>query len=100
MSSTASTPGQPKPESVGLPPRTFLYTLDQIAEMVAIPLPTLRQRYVYFDGHSIGALKRSMLLARNISPDDQADWRVAEAELIRWMKFKRFRFHARGWLQS
>lgn len=91
---------QPKPDSVGLPPKVFLYTLDQVAELLAVPLKTLRTRYIYFDGYSLGGTKLSLLIARNISPDDHPDWRVAETELVRWMKYKRFRFHARGWVVS
>lgn len=93
-------PHQPKGESVGLPPRTFLYTLDQIASMLSIEVGVLRQRYVYFDQHTLGPLKAELLLARNISPDRNPDWRVAEVELVRWMRRKRFRFHSRGWLEA
>lgn len=89
----------PRREAVGLPPRTFLYTLDQVGEMLSLSLPVMRQRYVYFEGHSFGHAKRTLLFARNISPDSEADWRIAESELIRWMRFKKFRFHTRGWIE-
>lgn len=93
---------EPRPESVGLPPRVFLYTLDQVAELLAMPLRTLRTKHVYFEGYSLGGVKAFLMIARNIAPpgDEKPDWRIAENELVRWMKFKHFRFHARGWVVS
>lgn len=86
--------------SVGLPPKPFLYSLDQVAMLLDVSLAHLRTNYIYFDGRSIG-LARDRITARNIAPEGQApEWRVAEAELVRWFKRKGFRFYDRGWLQS
>jgi hypothetical protein len=88
-------------EKVGLPPKPFLYTLEQIAEFIAVSPATLRARYVYFDRRSPGAPPRDELLARDISgPDDDPEWRVAEGELIRWLRIKGFRVTQRGWVSQ
>ncbi len=81
-----------------MPPRIFLYTLDQISYMLEIPLKTLKLSYTYFQGISTGPKNRHMILARDISVPGtgQADWRVAETELTRWMKLKGFRFMRGG----
>lgn len=75
---------------VQLPARTFLYTLDQIATMLAVPLPTLR-KMVHYDGRTIGKHDPNMLLARQIGPLGQGDWRVAERELLRWFSRRGYR---------
>lgn len=104
----------PRTESdkVGLPPRAFLYTLDQIAEMLSVSTRHIQTRYVYYDGLNVGVQPKKLLMARNIAPDyrppshaepdghGKAEWRVAEAELIRWLKYMGFRIYDRGWVRS
>lgn len=91
-------PKKPDPRTVGLPIRPILWTLDQIATMVGSKLETLKQHYVHYDGRSVGVRKHKRLLARNIAEaGEKPDWRVAEAELLRWMKACGFRIYERGW---
>lgn len=86
------------PAKVGLPPRPFLYTLDQIAVILNVETTAVEKQYVYYDGRSTGIMSTRLLLARNICPDRTArpDWRVAERELIRWMKVMGFKYYDRG----
>lgn len=86
------------PESVGLPPRPFLYTLDQISTLLNVSVQDVKERYVYFEGRSTGRKSLRLLEARNIEPDSKArpEWRVAERELIRWMKHLGFKYYDRG----
>lgn len=81
-------------KEVELPPRVFLYTLDQIAFILNINLSTLRLSYIYFQGLSTGVKSRHFMVARDVSPPDSSkpEWRVTETELVRWMKLKGFRF--------
>lgn len=73
-------------ERLGLPPRLFLYTLDQIADMLAVS-DLAEAGMVHFEGRSPGVPQERQMIARNISPDDQPpEWRVEEREFIRWMK--------------
>lgn len=82
--------------AVGMPPRVFLYTLDQIGVMLDLN-ETALARHVYFEGRSVGARKRGYMIARNIAPPDaKPEWRIAEREFVRWMKFKGFRYYERG----
>jgi hypothetical protein len=86
---------------VDLPVRDFLYTVDQIAMLFEVPEETVLNSYLFFHGRSVGVRPKGKMIARDISPDDadKPDWRVAERELVRWMKFKGFRYHTRGYVQ-
>ena len=82
---------------MGLPPRLFLFTLDQIAGMLAISVDTLMRSYVYFEGRSTGARKTNLMIAINIAPDEEKpEWRVNDRELVRWARVKGFRYHEWG----
>lgn len=71
----------------GLPPRPFLYTLDQIADLLGVA-PADLNRYLYRQGIDVGIIHRGRLLARNIAPSDGGPptWRVDEVELVRWLR--------------
>lgn len=86
------------PAKVGLPPRPFLYTLDQLSVILNVDEPQLRTQYIYYEGRSTGVRSVRFLLARDINPDPtkNPDWRVAERELIRWMKVMGFKYYDRG----
>lgn len=87
----------PQRDGVGLPPRPFLYTLDQVSVLLNISQSLLTQRYLYFEGRSIGTRKRGLMLANNIAPrDEKPEWRIAERELIRWLKYKGYRYYETG----
>lgn len=98
----ARLPSPPAPGSVGLPPRPFLYTIDQIAQIISVVPSTVSRSYLFYEGRNTGSRPRDRMLARNIAPDSikTPEWRVAEGELVRWMKVKNFRYHERGWLES
>lgn len=81
-------------ESVGLPARPFLYSLEQISGLTAIPEKKLTSIFVHFDGKTLGVHKKSQLMARNLAPPGrQPIWRVAESELIRWLRAHRIRIY-------
>lgn len=85
------------PSQIGLPPRPFLYTIDQIAAILYLKEETVKKSYLYLEGRSIGQRHRYLMVARNIAPPDSPpDWRVVDRELIRWMKFKGYRYYDRG----
>lgn len=84
-------------DKIGLPYRPFLFTLDQISVLLSVEPKALERQYVYFEGRSIGSLSKSQMIARNIAPPDkEPEWRIAERELIRWMRMKGFRYYERG----
>lgn len=69
-----------------LPPRLFLYTLDQIGDMLQVD----PKKLVHFDGRSVGVRPPDKILARNIAPAGTTpEWRVSEDEFIRWMRHTR-----------
>lgn len=88
----------PARDPVGLPPRPFFFSLDQIANMLNMTERNLIvQGYVHLEGRSIGAPLRDQFIARNVAPADQKpEWRVSEREFIRWLKRKGFKYYDRG----
>lgn len=88
------------PKRVGLPPRPFLYTFDQIANLLSISETKLKRDFIYYDGVSIGAHSIKHMLAKDIGDGGKRDWRVAEQELVRWMIYKKIRVYYRGWAIS
>lgn len=84
-------------QRVDLPPRLFLYTLDQVGTLIAVERQQLI-RHVHYDGRSVGAPKPDKLLARNIASDGEPpEWRVAEREFVRWLRHKKFRIYENPW---
>lgn len=82
-------------DKLNLPARPFLYTLDQIATILAIEERTLRRNgYLYFNGRQPGRPLPDELRVINIAQGitDEPNWRVEEKELVRWMKRKGFRY--------
>jgi hypothetical protein len=78
---------------VGIPIRPFMYTLDQVADMLNVPVPKLKRQYCYFEDIHTTAKPTSKMRVRNINPDqgEEKDWRIAESELYRWLKHMGFR---------
>lgn len=77
-----------KPESVGLPVVTFLYTLDQLAAMLGVEQRQLELKYIYYNLRSTGKHLPHMMHAVNIAPPNSkgADWRVNQGEFVRWCR--------------
>ena len=83
-------------EDFGLPARTFLYTLDQIAFMLSLSEQTLKTHYIHYYGRSVGPRPHDRMEAKDIAPNgEKPEWRVAEAEFIRYLKYKGFRIFER-----
>lgn len=78
-------------DKMGLPYRPFLYTLDQISDLLQLPMSKL-SGMIHYDGRTVGIHHPDNLVARNLMPDGQTpEWRVEELELIRFMKMRGFR---------
>jgi hypothetical protein len=77
---------------ITLPVRVFLYTLDQVGTILGIDEDTLITKYLYFRGISTGVQGRRMM-AHNVEIDENARprWRVAEAEVLRYLRDAGFR---------
>lgn len=76
-----------------LPFRPFLYHLDQIQDLLLIndlnPL-------MHWEGRSTGIHHPAKLKAVNLMPDgEKPEWRVEEAELVRWMVSRGFQIFYR-----
>lgn len=83
--------------STGLPARVFLFTLDQIAQMINVGERTLKNDYIHFAERTPGARPKRKMMARNIAPEDVSpDWRVTEEEFKRWMRHMGYRLYEVG----
>ena len=81
-------------EPVQLPPRPFLYTVDQLANLLGMNEVKVRDQLLFYVSNDWGKRPPDLLEARNIAPPHTPpDWRVEEKELKRWMKRKGFRFY-------
>ena len=90
---------KPDRERIGLPPRIILYTVDQLASILAVTEQYLHTKLLYHEGRDTGIRSADYMSARNIAPpNEKPEWRVAERELTRWMKKKGFRFYDRSTL--
>lgn len=85
-------------DQVNLPPRPFLYTLDQLVTLLSYSdINALkRAEILFFMGRQPGRGTPDEIRVHNIAPPDkQPDWRCEEKELIRWMKRKGFSYVGR-----
>lgn len=81
---------------MGLPTKAFLYTVDQIAYMLGATEATIKSTHLHYEGREIMPCPNGKMLAHNIAPEGmKPDWRVAENEFIRWLRFKGFRVYNR-----
>lgn len=88
------------PSEVGLPPREFFYTLDQIAYLLDITEPYLKNNLIHYEGRSVGFPSRHVMVAVNMAPEGETpEWRVAERHFKRWLRFKGYKFYDRGYLR-
>lgn len=88
-------------ENLGLPLRVFLYTVDQIALMLGTTEVDVKRRYLHYEGREVVPRPHGKMLARNIADDgEKPEWRVAEPELVRWLRYKGFRLYVRGSVSS
>lgn len=85
--------------SVGLPPRVFMYTIDQLSVLTQITEQQLHALHLFHEGRDVGVRKPHQMVTRNIAPpDERPDWRVVEKEFVRWMKLKGFKYYDRGYV--
>lgn len=88
-----------KRKSVGLPSRPFLYTIDQVAMLLAVSESYVKLEYAHWQGRSIGIPSQDRIVFRNIAPNGAApEWRCSEREVIRFLKYKGYKYYERGFV--
>ncbi len=69
--------------------------------MTGIGEAGLKATHLYFQGRSVGYEQKWQMHAVNVAaPNDKPEWRVADKEFIRWLKFKGFRVVERGYVRK
>lgn len=87
-----------KGEHIGLPIRPFLFTIDQIATLIGVSIENVMQTKLYYDRRSVGQRHKDMMLAHDIAtPGQPSEWRVAEREFVRWLRYKGFIIRENSW---
>lgn len=82
---------------LGLPPRVFFYTLGQVGAIIEMSEADVLKKVVYLEGREVGRKMRGQLQAINVARGDHTpEWRVEDAELIRWLRHKKIRRFDRG----
>jgi hypothetical protein len=82
-------------EEVGLPTKPFFYTTDQVADLLALDPNYMKANLVHFMGMG-GQLSLDRIRSDNIAPPGQdARWRIAEDELIRYLRRRGVRLYRR-----
>lgn len=85
--------------SVGLPSRPFLYTVDQVAMLLAVSEYYLKHEYAHWMGLSIGVPHPDRIVFRNIAPNGAAaEWRCSEREVVRFLRYKGYKYYERGFI--
>lgn len=85
-------------KKIGLPSPPFLYTIDQIAQILSVDEKTVRRSYLFYEGREVGFKPRHKMRAVNIAEyGDDPVWRVSELSLIGWMRAQGFKFYERGY---
>lgn len=83
-------------EEIGLPPRLFLYSFDQIAAMLQVKEAYVKNVLAFYENRSPGLRPKGKILARNIAPEGATPvWRVSERELLRFLRYRGFNPHYR-----
>ena len=85
-------------EKIGLPPRIFLYTADQIATMLSLDLKYVKTVLLFYDKREPGITPKTRMRAFNIAPEgERPEWRVTEREFIRYLRHRGVKFYERGY---
>ena len=84
-------------DEIGLPPRIFMYTPDQIAGMLQLTEAYVRSTLLFYDRREPGLTPRSKMRSVNIAPEGETpEWRVTEREFIRYLRSRGVKFYERG----
>ncbi len=86
-------------KDVGLPTRPFLYTVDQVGQLMSVSDKYVHLEYAHYVGRSIGIPSPDRIVFRNIAPSGALpEWRCSERELIRFLRSKGYKYYERGFL--
>lgn len=89
----------PNPEAgkIGLPPRIFMFTVDQIGTMLELTDRYVKETLLFYDRREPGLTPKTKMRAINIAPEgEKPEWRVTEREFIRYLRSRGLKFYDRG----
>lgn len=77
-------------ERMLIPEKEFFYTIEQIAALLGTSQKNVRSNYLFYEGRTDQKLySPRRMRAININPneDGASQWRIAEKEYVRWLKY-------------
>jgi hypothetical protein len=85
-------------KGMGLPPRIFYYTIDQIGYLLQLEESYIKKNLLHYEGRSPGIVPRGLMKAINFAPEGETpQWRVSEQSFVRFLRSKGVRFYERGY---
>lgn len=74
-------------KTIGLPPLVFMFTVDQIASMLAVSEKRVMEAFLYYGERTTGRMPRHQMRTINIAPsNEKAEWRIPSREFLAWCK--------------
>jgi hypothetical protein len=81
-------------DRIALPPRIFMYTIDQIAMMLEVEEKYIKQNLLHYEHRSPGICPKSKMRAVNLAAEgDTPQWRVTENTLLGFLRRRGVRFY-------
>lgn len=92
-------PKEQERDRIGLPPRVFFYTVDQVATLLEMREKQLRDRVLFYEGRSPGICPKTKIRAVNIMPEGETpEWRISENALLGYLRSRGIKFYTRGYV--
>ena len=86
-------------DKLGLPPRIFFFTIDQIATLIELDEKYIKDHLLHYEGRSPGICPRGIMHALNMAPEgEKPEWRVSEQSFMRYLRVRGIRFYERGYV--
>jgi hypothetical protein len=83
---------------LGLPEPVFLYSPEQVCQLLSMSHDMFTKKYMWAVGRHVGRPRPDRIKCINIAPvDENPDWRIEESELVRWMKFNKIKCFQRSY---
>lgn len=77
---------------VNLPPREFMYTIEQVAQLLDVSVGFVEKSVCHFYGRSVGSSRGKAITINVALPDQKPVWRISETEFKIWMRYKKIKF--------
>lgn len=78
---------------VRLPPREFMYTVDQVCLMLDVNRKYFDERIAFYRGRTTGRARSRLNVVNIAAPEAKPLWRISETDYKLWMRTKGIVFY-------